>query len=161
MSGRIGLIVGVALGLAYAALFVAIPQSIPIGGFIPINVGLYFAAAPAGLVLLLILCVTALRRMSDPSLVEALPSYGTRAFRDAQAIRSTGEQIVLALATWPLAALVLGGKAVAVYGAGFGFARLIHWIGCHMSPSLRAFGTAASLGITFFALVWSVLVWQV
>ena len=67
--------------------------------------------------------------------------------------------IVLALAIWPFVAVTLGGSVVLVMGFAFGVARLLFWIGYHLSPPLRGLGFAATFYPTVLAAFWSIVVW--
>lgn len=81
---------------------------------------------------------------------------------DRVALRDTAEQLVLALAIWPAAAVLLAGKGpglIMTLGVAFVLARLVFWIGCHRAASLRGFGFAATFYPTVLAAGWAL--WNV
>ena len=83
---------------------------------------------------------------------------------DRQVAADTVEQLVLALALWPVTGHVLaveGPGVVLALGAGFAVSRIAFWIGSHKSPLLRAYGFAATFSPTLIALGWSFLWWFV
>ena len=65
-----------------------------------------------------------------------------------------------ALAIWPFVANSLGGAVVMALGFGFAVARVLFWIGYHISPPLRSLGFAATFYPTVVAAIWSVLAWM-
>ncbi len=82
----------------------------------------------------------------------------TRAETDRRVMNDTVAQLVLALCIWPAAAVILGGDGpgvIASLGVGFFVARLVFWIGAHLSPALRAFGAAASFLPTVLVALWA------
>ncbi len=90
------------------------------------------------------------------------PKAGPRSTRAC--LQNTVEQLVLALALWPITGTVLavdGPGVVVCLGVGFAIARVAFWIGYHLSPPLRAFGFAATFYPTLMAVGWAVLWWVI
>ena len=116
-----------------------------------------------GLVLAVMIGRLAQRRFFDDSIIDGQPfAPGSAADIDARVLQNTVEQLVLALALWPVTGYVLaidGPGVVLSLGIGFAIARLAFWIGYHISPPLRAFGFAATFYPTLIAVVWAVLWW--
>lgn len=79
---------------------------------------------------------------------------------DQRVLRNTVEQLVLAMAIWPAAAVMLGARGpgvIIVLGVGFTLARMAFWAGYHRAPTFRAFGFAATFYPTVLVAVWAVL----
>jgi len=114
-------------------------------------------------VLAVMIARLAQRRFFDDSIIDGQPfAPGSAADIDARVLQNTVEQLVLALALWPVTGYVLaidGPGVVLSLGIGFAIARLAFWIGYHISPPLRAFGFAATFYPTLIAVVWAVLWW--
>lgn len=160
MSRRLTMLVTGAIGVLWSLALMAIPGAVGTGFFVPLNVALYLAFLPGGLVLLLMIATIAARRFFSNDLIDGVqPPPGSRADIDRRVLTNTVEQLVLAMATWPVIALVHTGLFVIVLGVSFAVARLLFWAGYHISPPLRALGFAATFYPTIFALVWSVAVW--
>ena len=142
------------LGVLWALAVVVLPGQGP-QPFIPVNLALIYAFAPAGLVLAFMIGSLATRRYFDDEIIDgnALPP-GSRAEIDQRVITNTVEQLVLALCLWPFAAMQLGAVTLIALGVSFAVARLVFWIGYHIAPPLRALGFAASFYPTVFAAIW-------
>lgn len=114
-----------------------------------------------GIVMLLIIGRLAQRRFLDDGIIDGQPfAPGSGAEIDQRVLQNTAEQLVMALCIWPAAAVVLAGQGPGVIvslGVGFAVARIAFWIGCHLSPPLRAFGFAASFYPTVFVALWALV----
>ncbi len=143
-----------ALGVLWALAVVVIPGMGP-QPFIPVNLALIYAFAPAGLVLALMIGTLAARRFFNDEIIDGNPlPEGSRAQIDQRVITNTVEQLVLALCLWPFAAMQLGALTLIALGVSFAIARLVFWAGYHIAPSLRTLGFAASFYPTLFAAIW-------
>lgn len=161
MKTRALTLIGMALGAVWALGVLAAPGAMSPGMFLPINVALYISFLPGGVVLALMIGWIAARRFFDGDVIDGqTPPPGSRLDIDRRVTLNTVEQLVLAFATWPIVALVHSGVTVVVMGAAFAVARILFWVGYHISPPLRAFGFAATFYPTLFALAWSALVWR-
>ena len=158
MTGkRIGILIGAALGLVWSVALIWGTQRMDLP-FIPAPVAVPGALFAPGLVLLVMIAVLALRRVFDTT-----PATGTeppRTALDQAVVRSTVEQLALALVLWPFIANSLGGAVVLAMGFSFAAARLLHWLGYHVFPPLRAFGFTATMGPTALAALWSLNAWM-
>jgi hypothetical protein len=162
LNKRAKILVGMAAGALWAIAIVALPSLIPSAYFLPLNVALVIGLLPGGLFLMLVIGRLAQQRFFDDTIIDGEPfAVGSSADIDQRVLTNTIEQLVLALALWPVAGLVLGGATVLSLGGGFGVARLAFWIGYHKSPSLRAFGFAATFYPTIAAFIWSIMIWFV
>ncbi|MGB1389013.1 MAG: MAPEG family protein [Paracoccaceae bacterium] len=151
---------GMVLGLVWALAIVWVPQQLDLP-FIPAPVALPGALVAPGVVMLLLIGRLAQRRFFDDDLIDGLPpAPATGASVDQRVLANTVEQIVLALAIWPFVANSLGGAVVLALGFGFAVARVLFWIGYHISPPLRSLGFAATFYPTVVAAIWSVLAWM-
>ena len=151
-----------AAGAVWAALLIWGVGPATRGIFLPLNVALIAAFAPPGFVLLAMIGRLAQRRFFDDAIIDgAPPAPGSGAEIDARVLQNTVEQAVLALLLWPLVGLVLGGALIVALGASFAVARLLFWIGYHVSPAARALGFAATFYPTVLGALWAVLVWFV
>ncbi len=149
-----------AAGAFWAIAIVALPSLTPSTYFLPLNVAMVIGLLPGGLFLMLVIGRLAQQRFFDDTIIDGEPfAVGSSADIDQRVLTNTIEQLVLALALWPVAGLVLGGAAVLSLGCGFGVARLAFWIGYHKSPPLRAFGFAATFYPTIAAVIWSIMIW--
>lgn len=150
------MLAGGIVGTLWALAVVWLPGQGP-QPFIPVNLALIYAFLPAGLVLMVLVGAIALRRYGNEELMDgAAPATGTPCDIDQRVLRSTVEQSVLALLTWPFAAMQLGAVTVIVMGVAFAAARIAFWTGYRFSPPLRIFGFAASFYPTVLATLWSV-----
>lgn len=160
MSKRALIFGGMVLGLVWALAIVWVPQQLDLP-FIPAPVALPGALVAPGVVMLLLIGRLAQRRFFDDDLIDGLPPAPTTgASVDQRVLTNTVEQIVLALAIWPFVANSLGGAVVMALGFGFAVARVLFWIGYHISPPLRSLGFAATFYPTVVAAIWSVLAWM-
>lgn len=116
-----------------------------------------------GLVMAAMIGRIAQRRFFDDAIIDGDPfTPHSAAEIDARVLQNTVEQIVLALALWPVAGHLLavdGPGVVLTLGIGFAIARLLFWVGYHISPPLRAFGFAATFYPTIMVVIWAVLWW--
>ena len=153
----------IGIGMVCAMLWSVALLWFPLSGkpaFMPINVVLITAFAPAGLVLLLMIGRLAQRRFFDDATVDGQSfEPGSGGDIDQRVLNNTIEQAVLALVLWPFVALTLGGLVVLWMGVGFAIGRLAFWLGYHLSPPLRAFGFGATFYPTVLAALWAVLKW--
>lgn len=159
MSKRIQILIGMALGMAWAIALVWLPQRAGLP-FIPAPVALPGALILPGLVMAAMIGRLAARRFFDDAIIDGegfSPKSG--AALDQKVLTNTVEQLVLALVIWPFVANSLGGAVVLALGFGFAVARLLFWIGYHLSPPLRSLGFAATFYPTLVAAIWSVLAW--
>jgi hypothetical protein len=127
---------------------------------LPVDAALLAQAfAPAGAVLATMIGRLAQRRFFDD---RSIDGQGFRpnsaADIDQRVLTNTLEQIVLALCLWPFAAGVLGAQVLVVLGWSFALARLLFWVGYHLSPPLRGLGFAATFYPTVLAAVWALFV---
>ncbi|WP_322865648.1 MAPEG family protein [Aquicoccus sp. G2-2] len=151
--------IGMGLGMLWAVLVVGCPQSLT-QPFVPINVALISAFVPGGLFLLVIIGRLAQRRFFEDAIIDGDPFRpGSPAEIDQRVLQNTVEQLVLAMALWPFVGLTLGALVVIWMGVGFAIARIIFWLGYHLSPPLRAFGFAASFYPTVLGALWAIVVW--
>ena len=157
--GRIA--VGMALGALWAVglLYVGGTQiKVPIFALTPTILTAFLAP---GLVLMLVIARLAQRRFFDDAIIDGQDlAPGTGAQIDQRVLANTVEQLVLVLAIWPAAALMLGERGPGVIlslGLGFAVARLAFWIGYHIAPPLRAFGFAATFYPTVLVAVWALV----
>jgi hypothetical protein len=155
MGKRMTVILGMALGLVWSVAVVWLPGQGP-QPFIPINLALIYAFLPGGFFMVLMIgWIAAGRFFNDDRIDGAPPAFGSRADINQRVLTNTVEQMVLALLIWPFVSTVLGAVTVIVMGLAMGGARLLFWVGAHLSPSLRAFGFAASFYPTVLAGIWS------
>ncbi len=139
---------------AVATLVIGARIAVPIAIIQPVLMGAVFAP---GLVLMAMIARMAQRRFFDDSLIDGQPPAGA-ALIDQKVLTNTVEQLALALCIWPLAGFLLGAGTVLVLGLAFALARLLFWVGYHLSPPLRGFGFAASFYPTVAAAGW--MLWQ-
>ncbi|AHD00370.1 50S ribosomal protein L11 [Leisingera methylohalidivorans DSM 14336] len=112
------------------------------------------------MVLALIIGRIAQRRFFDDAIIDGDPfAPGSPAEIDQRVLTNTAEQLVLALAVWPFAAVALGGAVVLALGLSFALMRVLFWAGCHLSLPLRGLGFAGTFYPTVIAAVWAVVVW--
>lgn len=159
MRKRAKILLGM-VGGALWALAIVWGTQIAGGPFLPANVALLTAFFVPGLTMLAMTGRLAQRRFFDDKTIDGEAfAPGGAAWVDQRVLANTTEQIVLALAIWPFVAVTLGGSVVLVMGVAFGVARLLFWIGYHLSPPLRGFGFAATFYPTVLAAFWSIVVW--
>lgn len=153
MGKRPVIILGMALGLLWGAGLLWAGSRV----FLPIPPPMVLAMAlfPAGLVTVVMIGRLAQRRFFDDGIIDGQPfAPGSSAAIDQSVLTNTIEQLVLALAIWPVAGYVLGPGVVLALGLGFAVTRVLFWIGYHASPPLRGFGFAASFYPTVLAALW-------
>lgn len=144
MRQKIGLAAGLVWAVALlgiAALFVRLP----VFTLMPTIMTAFLAP---GLVLAAMIGRAALRREDDGAETEA------------RLVRDTVAQMVLALAVWPAAAVMLGEDGpgtIVTLGGGFALARLAFWLGFHRAPGLRDFGFFATFLPTVLVALWALL----
>lgn len=159
MSSRRPLILaGMAGGAvwAVAVLWIGSRISVPLAMLQPALLGAGFAP---GLVLMAMIGRLAQRRFFDDEIVDGAPLSGAAAI-DQRVLTNTVEQILLALCIWPLAGFFIGAGTVLVLGISFAIARVLFWVGYHLSPPLRGLGFAASFYPTVFvglAVLWKLV----
>ncbi|MFT4962389.1 MAG: hypothetical protein ACI92Z_003486 [Paracoccaceae bacterium] len=159
MGKRQIIVVSIIAGMVWALAIVWGPQRANLP-FLPPQIALPGAFIAPGLVTLLMIARLAMRRFFDDASIDGQDFIaGTSAWIDQKVLSNTIEQLVLALVIWPFVSLSLGGAAVLVLGFGFAIARLLFWIGYHISPPLRGFGFAATFYPTVLAAIWSALAW--
>ncbi|GHG99905.1 MAPEG family protein [Pseudodonghicola xiamenensis] len=158
---RRSILIGMIAGALWAPAVVFAPALMGLP-YLPAPVTLPGAFLAPGLVLALVIGRIAARRFFDDALIDgAEAALGSAAEIDQRVLRNTAEQLVLALAIWPFAALTLGGAVAIALGLSFAAMRLLFWIGYRWSPPLRAFGFAATFYPTVLAGVWALLFWAV
>lgn len=155
MTRRETKLAGGTAGSIWALAVVWLPVQGP-QPFVPVNLALIYAFMPAGFVIMLMIGRIALRRFNNEELMDgdtAVP--GSAADIDQCVLRSTTEQSVLALLSWPFIAMSLGATTVMAMGVSFAVTMLAFWIGCHVAPSLRLFGFAAGFFPTVLGSLWA------
>lgn len=113
-----------------------------------------------GLVTFAMIGRLAQRRFFDDDIIDGQDFVpGSSGWIDQKVLSNTIEQLVLALVIWPFVASSLGGMIVLIMGFAFAIARVLFWVGYHISPPMRGFGFAATFYPTVLAAAWSVLAW--
>ena len=159
MNKRPTIVIGMVAGLiwAFAVIGGAMRLNMP---FVPPPVALLGSFFPGGLVTCAMIGRLAQRRFFDDEIIVGQGfTPGSAASIDQKVLTNTIEQMVLALAIWPFVALTLGGQVIIAMGLAFAVARVLFWVGYHMSPPLRGFGFAATFYTTGVAALWSLGVW--
>lgn len=110
--------------------------------------GLFMAALPMAAMIGRL----AQRRFFDDAIIDGEPLSGPAAI-DQRVLTNTSEQLLLAAATWPLAAWQIGPAMPLVLGLSFAVTRILFWIGYHVAPPLRGFGFAAGFYPTVLAVL--------
>ncbi len=156
MPKRAVILIGMLAGALWACgvLWVGRQIPVPIAMIQPVLMGAVFAP---GLVLSMMIARLAQRRFFDDRSINGEPPQGAAAV-DQAVLTNTVEQIILALCIWPLVGFFVGAGTVLALGLAFAVARLVFWVGYHLSPALRAFGFAASFYPTVFAAL--LVVWR-
>ncbi|WP_044008345.1 MAPEG family protein [Leisingera methylohalidivorans] len=158
-SKRPQILTGMALGALWGVMVTGLPQWLGLP-YIPAPIALPGAFLAPGLVLALIIGRIAQRRFFDDAIIDGDPfAPGSPAEIDQRVLTNTAEQLVLALAVWPFAAVALGGAVVLALGLSFALMRVLFWAGCHLSLPLRGLGFAGTFYPTVIAAVWAVVVW--
>ncbi|MBU2993905.1 MAPEG family protein [Octadecabacter sp. B2R22] len=148
-----------ALGAVWAAAIVVLPLRMGLP-FVPPALAFPAAFLIPGAVMAMMIGALAARRFFDRDIIDGdpfLPESGGDI--DQRVLSNTVEQMVLALLVWPFVGFSLGGVSVIALGVGMAVARVLFWIGYHVSPPLRAFGFAASFYPTIFGAFWAVWIW--
>ncbi|AKS46760.1 MAPEG family protein [Octadecabacter temperatus] len=156
---RIGIAIGMVLGAVWAVAIVLLPLRLGLP-FIPPALAIPAAFLIPGAVMAMMIGVLAARRFFNTDLIDGeAAASGTRAQIDERVLRNTTEQMVLALLVWPFVGFSLGGVSILALGIGMAVARLLFWVGYHVSPPLRSLGFAASFYPTLFGAFWAVWIW--
>uniref|UniRef100_UPI003B5293AA MAPEG family protein n=1 Tax=Roseovarius indicus TaxID=540747 RepID=UPI003B5293AA len=161
MEKRRKIAIGMAAGVAWsfavligAAMFV----QLPVFALMPTIMTAFLAP---GLVMIAMVGRLAQRRFFDDAIIDGEAFSGAAAI-DQRVLSNTVEQLVLAMAVWPAAAVLLGAEGpgvILVLGVAFAVARLAFWFGYHRAPPLRAFGFAATFYPTVLVALWAL--WRV
>ncbi len=158
MSNKSRALLGSGLGLIWSAAVLigaALFVQIPVFALIPTIMTAFLAP---GLVMAAMIARVAQRRLVDADTGMGPLSEGGET--DRRVLQNTLEQLVLAAAIWPAAAVLLGpvGPGVIItLGLAFSVARILFWIGCHRSPLLRSVGFAGSFFPTVLVAVWGLV----
>ncbi|MDM8166448.1 MAPEG family protein [Roseovarius sp.] len=153
--------VGMAAGVAWAVAVLAgavVFVTLPVFALMPTIMTAFLAP---GLVMIAMVGRLAQRRFFDEAIVDGGPLTGAAEI-DRRVLVNTTEQLVLAMAVWPAAAVLLGPEGpgvILVLGVAFAVARLAFWAGYHLAPPLRAFGFAATFYPTVLVALWAL--WRV
>ena len=153
MTKRRQILAGMGIGAIWAILLGWLPGQGP-QPFIPLNLALVYAFGPGGLVLLLVIGRLAGRRFFDDEIIDGEAFRpGSAADIDQRVLTNTSEQMLLAVLLWPFVAMQLGSVTVIALGISLGVARVLFWVGYHLSPPMRAVGFAATFYPTVFATI--------
>jgi len=161
MDRRRKIAVGMAAGVAWAVAVLAgagVFVTLPVFALMPTIMTAFLAP---GLVMIAMVGRLAQRRFFDEAIVDGGPLTGAAEI-DRRVLVNTTEQLVLAMAVWPAAAVLLGPEGpgvILVLGVAFAVARLAFWAGYHLAPPLRAFGFAATFYPTVLVAIWAL--WRV
>ena len=118
-SKRPQILTGMALGALWGVLVIGLPQWLGLP-YIPAPIALPGAFLAPGLVLALMIGRLAQRRFFDDAIIDGEPfAPGSAAETDQRVLTNTVEQLVLALAIWPFAAVTLGGAVAIALGLSF------------------------------------------
>ncbi|SEW24078.1 MAPEG family protein [Cognatiyoonia koreensis] len=111
-----------------------------------------------GLVLVALIARLAQRRFFDDAMIDGQTLQGG-ALIDQRVLSNTIEQTVLAICIWPCATLLSGAVGLPIIlGLSFLLARLLFWIGYHLSAPLRSLGFAATFYPTILTALY--VLWQ-
>ncbi|MEQ9241476.1 MAPEG family protein [Roseovarius indicus] len=161
MEKRRKIATGMAAGVAWAVAVLvgaAMFVQLPVFALMPTIMTAFLAP---GLVMIAMVGRLAQRRFFDDAIIDGEAFSGAAAI-DQRVLSNTVEQLVLAMAVWPAAAVLLGAEGpgvILVLGVAFAVARLAFWFGYHMAPPLRAFGFAATFYPTVLVALWAL--WRV
>ena len=147
----IGMVAGVVWSVALLVLAVFV-VAIPVFALIPTIMTAFFGP---GLVLTAMVGRVMHRRFSRGQIEGPLSEAGEI---DRAVIQNTIEQLVIAAAIWPAAAVILGPYGpgvIVVLGVGFTLARLVFWFGCHIGTVARVAGLACTFFPTVFVALWA------
>ncbi len=157
MDKRRRIAAGMAAGLVWAVVLLLVAVlfvKIPVFALLPTIMAAFLAP---GLVMMAMIGRLAQRRFFDDAMIDGAPLTGAAEI-DRRVLVNTVEQLVLAMAVWPAAAVLLGAPGpgvIVVLGIGFAVARVIFWWGYHRSPPQRAFGFAATFYPTVLVALWT------
>lgn len=155
MGDRRRVLIGVAIGSVWSVALLVVAAmyvTIPVFALIPTIMTAFLAP---GLVMAVMIGSISLRRFITGQFSGALSEAGEI---DRVVLHNTMEQLVIAAAIWPAAAVLLGpyGPGVIIaLGVSFALARLVFWYGSHRGRIVRATGFAATFFPTVFVAVWS------
>ncbi|MFW8637631.1 MAPEG family protein [Cribrihabitans pelagius] len=153
------ILAGMGLGALWGVLVTGLPQWLELP-YLPAPAALPVAFLGPGIFLTLVIGRLAQRRFFDDRLIDgAAPAPGSAAEIDQRVLTNTVEQLLLALALWPFAAVTLGGAVAVALGLSFALMRVLFWAGYHWAPPLRALGSAGTFYPTIVAGVWALAVW--
>jgi len=158
MRKRVKIAIGMGAGAIWSLflLWVGGELNLPVFSLVPIVFSAFLAP---GVVMLLMVGRLAQRRFFDDAAIDGLPfEQGQGGALDQRVLSNTVEQLILALCIWPAAAVILQGDGpgvIVALGLGFAFARVVFWVGYHLSPPLRAFGFAATFYPTVGVAAWA------
>lgn len=161
MEKRRKIAIGMTAGAVWAVAVLvgaAIFVQLPVFALMPTIMTAFLAP---GLVTIAMVGRLAQRRFFDDAIIDGEAFSGAAAI-DQRVLSNTVEQLVLAMAVWPAAAVLLGAEGpgvILVLGVAFAVARLAFWVGYHMAPPLRAFGFAATFYPTVLVALWAL--WRV
>ncbi|SMX33098.1 MAPEG family protein [Octadecabacter ascidiaceicola] len=156
---RAAIAIGMVLGAVWAVAIVLLPLRLGLP-FVPPALAIPAAFLIPGIVMAMMIGVLAARRFFNADLIDGSAAItGTRVDIDERVLLNTVEQMVLALLIWPFIGFNLGGVSILALGVGMAVARLIYWVGYHVSPPLRSLGFAASFYPTLFGAFWAVWIW--
>lgn len=157
MEERRRIALGMAGGAAWAVGLLAtggLAVELPVFTLMPTIMVAFFAP---GLVMLALVGRVGQRRFGGDAGPDGGPWDAAEEI-DRRVLRDTVEQLVLALAIWPAAAVMLGAKGpgvIVTLGMGFALARLAFWLGSHKAPAWRAFGFGATFFPTCLVALWA------
>ena len=149
------IIVGMIGGLVWGLALLRYGAGLSFKSRFELPVAMAIGFTPAGLVMVAMVGRLAQRRFFDDGIIDGQPfAPNSGADIDQRVLANTVEQIVLALCIWPIGAVFLGNGILIALGFGFAAARILFWIGYHLSPPLRGFGFAASFYPTVLTALW-------
>jgi len=159
MRKRSKIVLGMTGGALWGVLLISAPQWLGIG-YIPAQLALPGAFVAPALFLIAVIGFLAQRRFFDDAIIDGDAFAPGSCEEIAQRVMTnTVEQLVLALAIWPLVAVSLGGAVAIALGLGFACMRVLFWVGYLVSPSLRGLGFAGTFYPTVLAGLWSLALW--
>ena len=163
MAKRQKILIGMAAGAVWGLVLIWIGSTqINIPPFSRALVQPFLFLAP-GLILLAMIAALAARRFFDADLIDGQsPPPGCRADIDQRVLKNTLEQAVLAICLWTPITFLLPSTGLSItvcLSVNFLFARILFWVGYHISPPLRAFGFAATFYPTVLTLLWAIIWW--
>lgn len=113
-----------------------------------------------GMLMAMMVLTVGLHRFLGNDALEGGRFHGAHAAVNQRVLINSTEQLVLAMAIWPAAALQLGERGpgiLAAMGVSFVVARILFWVGYHIRPAMRAFGFAATFYPTVVLGVWGLI----